>query len=96
MTPGIRALCPVSVYLSAGLRKEDQAKGIAILAVLDILLAAVAPPIFTALFFDPNSKQTTAFLFAGAIFLLITMVVGFGLPRDAETSRIGSDNRFHA
>jgi hypothetical protein len=86
----------IMVYLSFGLRKEDQAKGIAILAVLDLLPAAFAPPIFTAVFFDPNSDQTTAFVLAGGVFLLSSMIVGFGLPRDMEAARLGSEKSLHA
>ena len=86
----------VMVYLSIGLHKEDQAKGIAMLAVLDILPAVFAPPIFTALFFDPNSKQTTAFVLAGGVFLLNSMIVGFGLPHDMEAARRGSENKLYA
>lgn len=80
----------VMVFLSIGLRKEDQAKGIATLAVLDILPAAFAPAFFTAVFFDPNSTQTTAFMLAGALFLLTALIVAFGLPRHVEIPGWGS------
>ena len=46
------------VYLSQGLHKADQAKGVAVLGVLDILPAIIGGPFFTAVFFDPNSTQT--------------------------------------
>ena len=78
-------------YLSIGLRKEDQAKGVAVLGVLDILPAVFGGPFFTAVFFDPNSKQTRAFAFAGAIFLVISIIIGCGLPRDAEQLAVEDD-----
>lgn len=74
----------VMVYLSVGLRKEDQAKGVAVLGVLDILPAVFGGPFFTAVFFDPNSKQTQAFCFAGLIFVAVSLIIGCGLPKDAE------------
>lgn len=86
----------VMVYLSIGLRKEDQAKGVAILAVLDILPAAFAPAFFTAVFFDPSSTQTTAFVFAGGVFLLMAMIVGFGLPHNVEVTSLDNETRLHA
>ena len=38
------------VYLSQGLHKADQAKGVAVLGVLDILPAIIGGPFFTAVF----------------------------------------------
>ena len=57
------------VYLSQGLHKADQAKGVAVLGVLDILPAIIGGPFFTAVFFDPNSTQTGEHNAAGLDFV---------------------------
>ena len=54
--------------------------------MLDILPAVFGGPFFTAVFFDPNSKQTQAFFFAGLIFVVTSLIIAVGLPKDVRNT----------